>query len=190
MLIEFMPSNILERTLQDPRGLAWSTTGCSLVRFVFPLFFFEFRIPRNFSSKVLRLFLSHFFESVYLVIQLSDANDKQRTIVLQTVLVMNMFSSSCSCTWLMKRMHAVERSANEPHTGSHALEYDRVRMHTFDRLFSSASVGSLLFHIFSKSVFLVTRWSDSNDNKRTMVLQTVLVVTIFSSLVPCTRMLT
>ena len=35
-----------------------------------------------------------------------------------------------------------------------------------------------------ESVYLVMHWSDANDKKRTMVLQTVLVMRIFSSLVP------
>jgi hypothetical protein len=41
-----------------------------------------------------------------------------------------------------------------------------------------------------ESVYLVMNWSDLNDTKRTMVLQTVLVMNMFSSLVPRTRMLT
>jgi hypothetical protein len=40
-----------------------------------------------------------FFASVYLEIQLSDSNDKTRTMVLQTVLVINMLSSLVTCTW-------------------------------------------------------------------------------------------
>ncbi len=69
----------------------------------FPKQNFEFRIPWNFSSKFFCLFLSHFFESVYLVIQLSDADCKQRTMVLQTALVMNMFSS-------LEPMHLVDKT--------------------------------------------------------------------------------
>jgi fatty acid desaturase (delta-4 desaturase) len=51
------------------------------------------------------------------------------------------------------------------------------------------------FQVFSswplfESLYLVMHWSDSNDKKRTMVLHTVLVMNIFSSLVPCTRMRT
>jgi hypothetical protein len=37
-------------------------------------------------------FCSHFFESVCLVTQVSDSSDSKRTMVLQTVFVMNMFS--------------------------------------------------------------------------------------------------
>jgi hypothetical protein len=39
------------------------------------------------------LFLGHFLESVYFVLQLSDSNGHGRTMVLQTVEVMNLFSS-------------------------------------------------------------------------------------------------
>jgi hypothetical protein len=50
-------------------------------------------------------------------------------------------------------------------------------------------LGSLFGHVF-ESVYLEMHWSDSNDKKRTVVLQTVLVMNMFASLVPCTRLTT
>jgi hypothetical protein len=45
--------------------------------------------------------LSHFFESFSLVTQVSDCNDSTRTMVLQTVLVINMFAHLVPCTRLI-----------------------------------------------------------------------------------------
>jgi hypothetical protein len=47
------------------------------------------------------LFLAHFFESLYLTMHWSECNNNKRPIVLQTVLVMHMFSSLASCTWML-----------------------------------------------------------------------------------------
>ncbi len=42
------------------------------------------------------------FESLYFVIAVSDSNDHKRTMVLQVILVVNMFSSLVPRTWLIK----------------------------------------------------------------------------------------
>jgi hypothetical protein len=41
----------------------------------------------------------HCFESVYLVVQVSDCKDEKRTMVLQAVLVIHMILSLVPCTW-------------------------------------------------------------------------------------------
>ena len=66
------------------------------------------------------VFFSHFFESVYLVMHGSDSNDPQSTMVLQTVLVMNLFSSLVLRTPLERaRIHA--SNVVDRNTGSSAL---------------------------------------------------------------------
>jgi hypothetical protein len=57
--------------------------------------------------------LYHFFESMYLVIQVSDSNDKKKTIVHQPVLVMNMFTSLVPCIRLITQS-CLETSTIEP----------------------------------------------------------------------------
>jgi hypothetical protein len=50
--------------------------------------------------------VSLFFESVYLVTKVSDSNDsKNRTLFLQTVLIMHLFSFLVSCTPLTTHLH-------------------------------------------------------------------------------------
>ena len=46
-------------------------------------------------------FLCHFFESFYLVMHGSNGHAKTRTMVLQTILVHNLFSSLVPCTWML-----------------------------------------------------------------------------------------
>ena len=57
---------------------------------------------------------------------------------------------------------------------------------------SSTSEFFLLFSSFSlfEFLYLVIEVSDSNDRKRTMVLQVILIVNMFASLVPRTRLIT
>ncbi len=45
--------------------------------------------------------LAHFIESLYLVMEVSDSNDHQNTMGLQTVLVVNMSSSVVLCTRML-----------------------------------------------------------------------------------------
>ena len=47
--------------------------------------------------------------------------------------------------------------------------------------------GSLLFTLFSNTLSLVMHWSNCHDHSRTMVLQTVLIMNLFSSLVQRTH---
>jgi hypothetical protein len=46
-------------------------------------------------------FLSQYFQSVYLVLRLSDCKDQTNTMVLQTVLVVNMFTPLVPCTRIL-----------------------------------------------------------------------------------------
>ncbi len=47
-----------------------------------------------------------------------------------------------------------------------------------------ATIWGFSYWSLFESVYLVMHWSDSNDNKKTIVLQTVFVMSIFYSLVP------
>ncbi len=133
------------------------------------------------------LFFSRFSNPIDRVMQVSDCDDKKRAMVLQTV------SSSCICSHplvpcsrLINRIPASKRSTNKlPHSGAKTNAASLFQVLVVVICLTWFSTFSLF-----ESLHLVMHWSDSSDKTRIIVLQTVLVMTMVSSLVPRTRIRT
>ncbi len=91
------------------------------------------------------LFVGHFFESVYLVMQVSDSNDHKRAMVLQTIFVMNISPSlvpprtrmlTYSCPRTSTKNHQVNALSRGVLTGSVAGEAPVLFLVTFRILIS------------------------------------------------------
>jgi hypothetical protein len=177
------------------------------------------------------LFLVFFFESLYLVVQVSNSYDSKRTNVLQTVLVLIMFSSlepTHSDAHTLMPLNVLEESQElvDSETGititvlqtaqvsslfsgylsaglvvvkviiadcygasSSAWVRANVSLPVLDSPAAVAALGSFLFGHF-ESIYLVIEVSDCNDTQSTIVLQSIFVLNMFASLVPCTRLIT
>jgi chromosome segregation ATPase len=80
------------------------------------------RFQRDGSAGFTSSLLFHFFKSVYLVIQVSDSNVKQKTMVLQTNLVTNVLIPSLPRTRLITRA-CFERLRTKPHRSQDGLAF-------------------------------------------------------------------
>jgi hypothetical protein len=138
----------------DHRPRKIGTTGYTSI--VSPLF-----------DKTRALFASWslFSTSLYLVMHWSDSNDKERTLVLQTVFAINMFSSS-------RAAHSVcPRDACHPtRTRPHERSNHRIAQHqlAFPIPDSSLRLQELAFasgSLISKSFYRLMRWSDCHDQR-------------------------
>jgi hypothetical protein len=98
---------------------------------------------------------------------------QKRTMVLQTVFLSCICSSSARATYLdASTISCLER----PRTNPRQVPPPILSLLPPSQSASSSASFSAWSLFFFKSLFLMMQVSDSNDQKRTMVLQTVLLV--------------
>ena len=114
-------------------------------------------LPSGWAEHIVRL-LRHLFKRLYLVMVGSDCHDQQSTMVLQTGLVMNMFTSLVSCPRMLMNS-CLERPPRrtphriQPHTGPFTSMWPYKHLHGTGPGGGRQFVFFVTFRCFSNAVF-------------------------------------